>query len=558
MPEWASQVIALYSSNAASQFILYGNVNDRVLFPASKDASPSRAGSLADFFLHGLLPTFDVVFSYDIANGLRVDKGGETFCKWQGFKERPELPKAPRPAIELLTRYFRYCANLSRISGTQERLAVGCIIKAAHLLAPASSGFSYDLDSLALLMREWANDPLLTEHPLVTCLLTDNLNDLHPLLATNARAARIKLPLPAVPEIAAAISLDAPRVPTALGDFANAPGSIAEQLAGATLNSIDAMLKLKEYRKERLLPADLVALKKQIVEDECQGLIEFIQSKRTLDDLHGQEEIKTWLRQDIALWRQGDLQALPMGYLLAGPVGTGKTFMVDCLAGEAGVPVVKIRNFRDKWVGSTEGNLEKIFRLLQALNRCYVFVDEADQALGKREGGADDGGLSGRIYSMIAAEMSRPENRGRIIWILASSRPDLIEVDLKRPGRIDVKIPIFPTSTPEESWGLIRTLAKRRGIDFADADFEPIKEQLPMLLTPGAAEALAVKLYRTVKTGGATPRGAAVSGSFKPIDALRQCLEGYRNPVPRETLDFQIQLAVAEASDVTFVPAAFR
>ena len=37
-----------------------------------------------------------------------------------------------------------------------------------------------------------------------------------------------------------------------------------------------------------------------------------------------QEALKTWLRQDIALWRAGDLKALPMGYLLCGPVGTGK------------------------------------------------------------------------------------------------------------------------------------------------------------------------------------------------------------------------------------------
>lgn len=48
-----------------------------------------------------------------------------------------------------------------------------------------------------------------------------------------------------------------------------------------------------------------------------------------------------------------------MGYLLCGPVGTGKTYAVECLAGEAGVPVVKISNFRDRWVGSTEGNLRK-------------------------------------------------------------------------------------------------------------------------------------------------------------------------------------------------------
>ena len=153
-----------------------------------------------------------------------------------------------------------------------------------------------------------------------------------------------------------------------------------------------------------------------------------------------------------------------MGYLLCGPVGTGKTFLVECLAGEAGVPVVKLKNFRDRWVGSSEGNLEKIFRLIRALGRCMVFIDEADQTLGKRDSGANDSGLSGRIYSMIAQEMSDSGNRGRVLWLLASSRPDLIEVDLKRPGRIDVKVPLLPTSTPAESAQLIGMLAKRYGL----------------------------------------------------------------------------------------------
>ena len=140
--------------------------------------------------------------------------------------------------------------------------------------------------------------------------------------------------------------------------------------------------------------------------------------------------------------------------MLCGPVGTGKTFMVECLAGEAGVPIVKLKNFRDKWVGSTEGNLEKIFRLLQALGRCYVFIDEADQAIGRRDSASGDSGVSGRIYSMLAEEMGNSANRGKLIWILASSRPDLIEVDLKRPGRVDVKIPLFPTLETRESFEL--------------------------------------------------------------------------------------------------------
>ena len=190
------------------------------------------------------------------------------------------------------------------------------------------------------------------------------------------------------------------------------------------------------------------------------GLIEFVESRRSLDDYHAPDVLKDWLRQDIALWRAGDLRALPMGYLLCGPVGTGKTYLVECLAGEAGVPVVKLKNFRDRWVGSSEGNLEKIFRLIRALGRCIVFIDEADQTLGRRDSGSGDSGLSGRLYSMIAQEMSDSGNRGRLMWMLASSRPDLIEVDLgpRAGGR---RCRCCPASA-EESAALLGVLLKRR------------------------------------------------------------------------------------------------
>ena len=544
LPGWAREMISLYESNAASQFILHGNVSDRFLLPVPDDGR--ALGSLTDFFLRVLMPRFDVVLSYDLGNGIRVERGGETFSQWPGCKENPELPKAPRAAVEFLTRYFRYCANLARLG--KGRTQVGCLIKSANLLAPALPGaFNYDLNSLALLMRDWASEALLFEHALVTCLITENLNDLHPLLTTNPRVAKIKVPLPQTNEIEAAIRVEEPRYQTALTNFREQPGLLAAQLAGASQNAIDSLLKLKEYRREALQPGDLVRLKKQLVEDESQGLIEFVQPTRSLDDFHGQDKLKSWLRQDIALLNQNDLQAVPMGYLICGPVGTGKTFLVECLAGEASLPVVKIKNFRDRWVGSSESNLEKIFRLLQALDRCYVFIDEADQSLGKRDSGTTDAGLSGRLYSMIAAEMSRPENRGRIIWILASSRPDLIEVDLKRPGRVDIKIPIFPAATPNEGFDLIRVLCRRRGVLLDAGAFGEVEKLIPPLLTPGAAEALAVKIYRVVKTE-----------KLEPLPALTRALTGYQSPVAPEIIRAQIALAVAEASDMDFVPATFQ
>ncbi|HYK01126.1 MAG TPA: AAA family ATPase [Thermoanaerobaculia bacterium] len=540
MPAWAERVIALYQSHAANQFLLYGNVNDRFLIDSR------TLGSLPEFLNRVILPRFDVVLSYDLGNGVRIEKGGDIVTKWPAYKEHPELPRAPRPATEWLTRFFRYAANLARLG--QESFQVGFYMKSAHLVAPALPGaLNYDLSALAMLMRDWAADDLLTRHSLATFLIAENLNDLHPLLVNHPRAAPIEVPLPSTTELRDALTLFATDHAAVLAEFAPTYDTIAHQLTGTTLTSVDNLLRMKSHRREVLHAADLVTMRKELVEKDAAGLIEFIESKRTLDDYNAQERLKTWLRQDIKLWQMNDVQALPMGYLLCGPVGTGKTYLVECLAGEAGVPVVKLKNFRDKWVGSTEGNLEKIFRLLKGLGRCFVFIDEADQALGKRDSGSGDSGLSGRLYGMFAEQMSNPANRGRIVWILASSRPDLIEVDLKRPGRVDVKIPIFPTTTAAEGFSLIRTLAKRRGVELQESDFAALEPLIPKLLTPGAAEAIAVKLYRAVRTEGLTP-----------VDALRDTLETYQTPVPPDVMEFQIALAAREASDGDFVPEAFR
>ncbi|MBI5018433.1 MAG: AAA family ATPase [Deltaproteobacteria bacterium] len=543
LPSWADELVSLYESGAVSQFLLYGNVNDRILIPRGDDTA---LGSLTDFLVHMLLTPFDVILTYDVGNGIRVVKGDSLFAAWHRLERETDLPKSPRPAVEALTRYFRYTAALSALG--KEAPQVACIVDAASLVVPpGEGGLSQDVNSTVLLVREWARDLQLTRHALATFLLAENVNDVHPLIATNSYAGKIRVPLPDATALEQAFHLLGPRYADTLGEFEGNVAGLAHQLAGATLASAEQLLKTTRHRRETLTRERLVRLKRAMVESEHEGLIGFIETSRTLDDIHGHETVKEWVRQDIALWKANDLRALPMGYLLCGPVGTGKTFLVECLAGEAGVPVVKLKNFRDKWVGSTEGNLEKIFRLLHALGRCIVFVDEADQALGRRDAGGGDSNVSGRVYSMIAEEMSDTDNRGKILWILASSRPDRIEVDLKRPGRIDVKIPLFPTLTPAEGFQLLRALARRLDLDLPEECFAELEGQIPELLTPGAAEALAVKVYRLSRTR-----------SISALDALRECLGSYQLPVPAEVMEFQIGLAVREATDLDFVPRELR
>lgn len=581
LPKWADEIRALYLSGAANQFILHGNVDDRILLVGDEDSSRSdtRLGNLTDLLVDKLLHKFDVVLTYELGAGVRVAAGDKTFRLWPSAKVLQAMPKKPAEAIGVLDHFLRYCVNLRQIktadtdtdanditsilpdddqpmqvaSGAADSLAgrnlsVALIFKSAQLILPMMpNALSYELSSLASVVRSWSRETHFIEQNLAVFLLTENLNDLHSLLANNPRAARIEITLPDADDLKVALKYLASRYPVSLERFADHLALPAQRLSGASLSSVESLLKRREHSAEPLAERDLADLKKRLVERDCQGLIEFIEPDRNLSDYFGQEPVKQWMRQDIVLWEQGDLGAMPMGYLLCGPVGTGKTYLVECLAGEAGVPVVKLKNFRDRWVGSTEGNLEKIFSLLHALGRCIVFIDEADQALGSRDSGSGDSGVSGRVYSMMAKEMSDPDNRGRILWILASSRPDLIEVDLKRPGRVDVKIPLFPTTDADEVYRLIRALCRKHKLDLPKQLSVELRAIMPGLVTPGAAESLAIKVYRQVRTQ-----------SVDALAALTDCLEDYQNPVPADVMQFQIDIAVRETSDLDFVPESFR
>ena len=533
VPDWATELSLALESGACGQFILFGNVHDRLVLGG-------RFVNVDRYVQDELLADRDVIFSYDLGNGLTVERGEERLTNWVPSAMR-SLPREPLEAIRFINRYARYLGNLIALGRNKlERMAV--IVRGADQILPAN-GNGFDHGSLTSLIREWGAGVAFTQIPFVSLLIADNLTDLEPLIVFAPQSKSVRIPLPSVQELAAALGVLRNEHSRAIPPDTDI-GGLAAAVTGVSISALQQITKLRAHNGQVLESSYFAALKKEMVEHDAPGLVEFVESKRTLDDYHGQEALKKWLRQDVALWRSNDLKALPMGYLLCGPIGTGKTFLVECLAGEAGVPVLKLKNFRDKWVGSSEGNLEKIFRLIRALGRCIVFIDEADQTLGRRESGPGDSGLSGRLYSMIAQEMSDTANRGKVVWVLASSRPDLIEVDLKRPGRIDLKVPILPTATRADSARLICALARRYGLEVADYELQDMQRLLPVMLTPGAAEALVVKAYRVTRTE-----------NVSTAEALARSLEAYQSPVPQDVLEAQIRLAVREATDLSFIPA---
>jgi len=534
-PEWAKQLHVSFESGASGQFVLHGNVNDRM-------SCKGQLVNIEHYIRDELLCDFDVVFLYDLGNGLSVARGGERLADWVPSALR-SLPQGPLEAFRFISRYLRYLANVSMLK-SQDAVRVAVLIRAAGQLLPAEAG-GFEHGALTAVVCEWGSSDPFAQLPFASVLLTDNQSDLEPLIALAPHVAAIQIPLPPAAALRSALDVLQEKYPATIPRTTQLD-VLAESIVGVSIRTLEQLTKVRAYNKQELQQRELATIKKEMVEHDAPGLVEFIQSTRTLNDYHGQDALKRWLRQDIVLWKSNDLRAMPMGYLLCGPVGTGKTFLVECLAGEVGVPVVKLKNFREKWIGSSEGNLEKVFRLVRALGRCIVFVDEADQTLGRRDSGIGDGGLSGRLYSMIAQEMADSANRGKVMWVLASSRPDLIEVDLKRPGRLDLRIPILPTSTRAESAVLLAALSNRYGLTVSAEDISRI-DLLPQLLTPGAAEALIVKAYRLVRTEG-------VSADV----AVMRCLASYQNPIPHDVLESQMRYAVREATDLSFVPEALH
>jgi SpoVK/Ycf46/Vps4 family AAA+-type ATPase len=289
-------------------------------------------------------------------------------------------------------------------------------------------------------------------------------------------------------------------------------------------------------------------MRKDMIERECAGLLEFLESPFTLDNVAGLDSVKAWLREDSQLLKKGALHALPMGYLIAGRIGTGKTFIVQCWAGELGIPCVVLKNFRDRWVGATESNLEKIFAILRALGQVVVFVDEADQAAGKRESSGDDGGLSGRVYGMLAKEMSDTRNRGKIIWVFATSRPDLLEVDLKRQGRLDVHIPLFPPQTPAEMRELLVIVARKLKFPLQTTDLPEIPADF--VLGGNEIEGMLVRALRGFELQ-AEPR--------RPLkDILLDTMREVRPNAATRKLEYMDLVAVRECTDTRFLPPRYR
>lgn len=451
LPAWAHDLRDRYLAGEASLFLLHGNVRD--VQPWTDADGRTEWLDLRRFLARFLGRTRDVVTVYDVSRGLtfpepthelRFRDAIDARRAQLGRPRLGALPSAPAEVIEVVEELI-----------TSPAQASGVVIDFVETIAPqADLSFMSTEDKATLVsLQRWSSDPSFLGTDNLVILITEHLSDVARRVVASPQLKTLLLPFPELESRSDFIGAHATGVPTEM------PLPVLAQLtAGLSLLQIRALLRGARLTERPITYAEVTRRKKVIIEQECHGLVEVVNPRHDFSHVGGMERVKADLMRVANAVKAGRTNRVPMGMIFVGPMGTGKTFVANAFAKESGLTVLTFKNFREKWVGSTEGNLEKILDLVDALGYVLLIIDEADRSLG---GGDNDGGTSSRVIARLKEFMSDTSHRGRVVILMMTNRPDKLDADLKRPGRFDLKIPFFFPEEQSERLLILQALVRK-------------------------------------------------------------------------------------------------
>ncbi len=580
IPGWAEELKRRYLRGEATQFILHGNVHDLVLHHEGADTELYGLGEyLTKVFL---APSRDVIATYDLGSGVR-------FAKRDGQVANLEQLMLVRDRDQAFP-------QLEQLLVTSNKVAV--VVSYAEMIAPAGDPnfFSESDRKSVIALSRWSVSRAIERGDNLVILVTENLSELNGKLVGNPSAVTIEIPMPdasarsrlvdeLVPHVdaawrarlaevtaglklvqikqileppAAAVDDPAARESFILSLLGSAKGAIerAKKLAAITKGmsndeikelvapAADVAPRTDEEERERVVQL-IFKRKREIIERECFGLVEFVHPDHDFSVVGGIEGVKAELLQIAKHIREGNRARCPMGILFTGPMGTGKTFVAEAFVKECGMTALTFKNFRSKWVGATEANLEKILSVIKAMGQVIVIIDEGDRSFGSD--GEGDGGTSSRAIARIKQFMSDTSNRGRVLFILMTNRPDKLDIDIKRAGRLDRKIPFLYPQDAETVEAVIAAQLRKHKVEsevLFPADREGVSDRI---VGYSSADIEAVVLLALSYAGDARVTRAHFEAAIRDYLPSRDV----------EMLEYMELLAVFEASNRRLLPAKY-
>lgn len=505
-PIWYTQMVDRYYADK-NQFLLDFNIRDKVFV----DQALPSPGQTPDFlrvdeYLFDALQQrrhFDLILAYSLTTGIRlIDSTAieSVSLSWTDFESdrqkagyqsklyerisreaiknpdlleqldhpKPEtLPFARDPMRafafldRLLTRQYRPPASGRT---TEQPFRIALIVDYLENLAPASQAGHRDQVLLAETLSRWANSTDIRRNGHLIILLAEDVNQVSPALtASAAGTVNIRIQRPDSEQRQAFLNWmqRAGQLPAATMSEAEptSAATLASLTAGFNLAEMEDLIKYANKVNDGRLDIHLIKQRKRdVIRAESRNLLEIVETEVDFDHIGGLIHVKKAL-SDIATWLSTPSMAplVPKGLLFVGPPGTGKSLVAQALARESGINMVKLRDVQSMWVGESERNMSRILDVARAFAPVIVFIDEIDQAYGQRSGG-DRTGVSSRLFGKLLEFMGDNSNRGRVLWVAASNRPDFVDAALI--SRFDRVIPFLLPDQANREEILLKAMPK--------------------------------------------------------------------------------------------------
>jgi hypothetical protein len=571
LPRWAQLVRQKYLAGEASTFVLYRNVFDIFVVDGRfVDLQAFISGTLVE----GTKPR---VVEVSAEFGVHCVKGVVDIDA----------------ADDLMTQLHALERHLRQTAGT------AVVVPYADALMPGDdAGYVSDESrKVATLFHRWSLDRVLNAGDNITFLIVETLGSLNQILLTNPKVAAIEIPVPDLDTrldvvrtlcpkfsesrqrhyaewMAGLRSVQIEGLLQASGDGALSESQREALISGLLAGTPDAELRAKRFagitagmsaeeivklvEPTRDVPSTdpdddvlrlITARKRELIAKECAGLLEFVDTRHGLSAVGGCTHLTTELMEIARGMREGDDKLTPMGLLAVGPMGAGKTFVLKAFVHDAGLPAVALKNIRSKWVGATERNLERVLATVKAMGPIAVLIDEADRSFGGGAGDGGDDGTSSRVMARLKEFMSDTDNRGNVLFIMLTNRPDKLDTDIKRPGRLDRKLPFFYCESGAERAQVVAAVMRRY-----DATLAFGTDALAVLCESLSGYSNADLEALTLLALEFKAREPALSLEA----ALQRAKDDFMPPQEQDMIEFMELLAVSETSRRSLLPPRFR
>jgi hypothetical protein len=562
-PEFFGRFARIVNSRQASAIVLCGNIYD--LFWDGEQYVP-----LIPFLCQKAKADRVMQVVYELNGPIRISEAdrraiSDAWVQWKSGLDldtltlrelhrkqsnadllRAEFDQYLRDAIGNSTLALESLRQLTICSRSALRGNLLIIIEAADMLLPAGNGDVAGLNDRQLrrisIVQDWFGDSAFVSGGDSVCLLAESRSLIHPRIAKLPQVLSVDVPAPSAAERRHYIEhfIAGADPPPKLW---SSTGELADFCAGLSNHAIRQLLVGSAYAGEELTPAHVVGKVEEFIQAQLgDDVIEFKKPEHTLQTVIGFSRLKEFLRRElIPRFKAKGEQALP-GAAVAGPIGGGKTFIFEAVAAELGIPVLVLKSIRSQWFGQTDVIFERLRRVLEALEKVVIFVDEADTQFGRIDATAHE--TERRLTGKIQAMMSDPKLRGRVIWLLMTARIHLLSPDLRRPGRVgDLILPILDPAgedrlqfiewtvkaagLPDEERGALVERLDREVLapDYSAAAFAALRSQIKAH-PPQRAEEL-LEIIRDL-----IPPAIGMTRRYQTLQALLNCTRRCLLPDP--------------------------